>query len=45
MIDSFPPGFIMVIGALLIPFLPHIIRQIYMLVLVLFSVYPLTLGM
>ena len=44
MIDSFPPGFIMVLGVLLIPFLPHIIRQIYMLVLVLFSAYPLMLG-
>ncbi|MDB2683683.1 Na(+)/H(+) antiporter subunit D, partial [Alphaproteobacteria bacterium] len=44
MIDSFPPGLIMVIGALLIPFLPHIIRQIYMMILVLLSAYPLTLG-
>ncbi len=44
MIDSFPPGMIMVIGALLIPFLPHIVRQIFMMLLVLLSVYPLTLG-
>ena len=29
MINNFPPGLIMMIGALLIPFLPHIIRQIY----------------
>ena len=44
MISNFPPGFIMIIGALLIPFLPHIIRQIYMMVLVLISAYSLTLG-
>ncbi len=44
MISSFPPGLIMIIGALLIPFLPHIIRQIYMLVLILVSSYALTLG-
>ena len=34
----------MIIGALLIPFLPHIIRQIYMMILVLISAYSLTLG-
>ena len=44
MISNFPPGFIMIIGALLIPFLPHIIRQIYMIILVLISAYSLTLG-
>ena len=44
MISSFPPGLIMIIGALLIPFLPHIIRQIYMTVLILVSAYALTLG-
>ena len=44
MMNNFPPGFIMIIGALLIPFLPHIIRQIYMLVLILTSAYALTLG-
>ena len=44
MINSFPPGLIMMIGALLIPFLPHIIRQIYMLILILISAYALTLG-
>ena len=44
MINSFPPGLIMIIGALLIPFLPHIIRQIYMLILILISAYALTLG-
>ena len=44
MISSFPPGLIMIIGALLIPFLPHIIRQIYMMVLILVSAYALTLG-
>ena len=44
MISNFPPGFIMIIGALLIPFLPNIIRQIYMMILVLISAYSLTLG-
>ena len=44
MISNFPPGLIMIIGALLIPFLPHIIRQIYMMVLILVSAYALTLG-
>ena len=44
MMNNFPPGFIMIIGALLIPFLPHIIRQIYMLVLILTSAYALKLG-
>ncbi|MDC3172524.1 Na(+)/H(+) antiporter subunit D [Alphaproteobacteria bacterium] len=44
MISNFPPGFIMIIGALLIPFLPHVIRQIYMMILVLISAYSLTLG-
>ena len=44
MMNNFPPGFVMIIGALLIPFLPHIIRQIYMLVLILTSAYALTLG-
>ena len=44
MISNFPPGFIMIIGALLIPFLPHMIRQIYMMILVLISAYSLTLG-
>ncbi len=45
MISNFPPGLIMIIGALLIPFLPHIIRQIYMMVLILVSAYALTLGL
>tara|TARA_B110000027_G_scaffold21948_1_gene23488 strand:+ start:3100 stop:4806 length:1707 start_codon:yes stop_codon:yes gene_type:complete len=44
MIDNFPPGFIMVLGALLIPFLPHIIKQIYMMILILISAFGLTLG-
>jgi len=44
MISNFPPGLIMMIGALLIPFLPHIVRQVYMLVLILISAYALTLG-
>ena len=44
MISAFPPGFIMIIGAILVPFLPHIIRQIYMICLILISSYALTLG-
>lgn len=44
MINAFPPGFIMIIGAILIPFLPHIIRQFYMMALILISSYGLTLG-
>ena len=44
MISSFPPGLIMIVGALLIPILPHIIRQIYMMILILVSAYALTLG-
>ena len=44
MIDNFPPGFMMVLGALLIPFLPHIIKQIYMMILILVSAFGLTLG-
>ena len=44
MISSFPPGLIMIVGTLLIPFLPHIIRQIYMMVLIIVSAYALTLG-
>ena len=44
MISAFPPGFIMIIGAILVPFLPHIIRQIYMIGLILISSYALTLG-
>ena len=44
MISAFPPGFIMIVGAILVPFLPHIIRQIYMIGLILISSYTLTLG-
>ena len=44
MISAFPPGFIMIVGAILVPFLPHIIRQIYMIGLILISSYALTLG-
>ena len=34
MINSLPPGFIMFIGAFLIPFLPKLGRQVYMIFLV-----------
>ena len=37
MINSFPPGLVMFLGAFLIPFFPHIYRQFYMLFLVFLS--------
>ena len=37
MINSFPPGLIMFLGAFLVPFFPHIYRQFYMLFLVFIS--------
>ena len=39
MINSLPPGFIMFIGAFLIPFLPKISRQVYMIFLVILSTF------
>ena len=46
MIDlmSLPPGLVMVLGSILVPFIPHISRQIYMLFLILWSSYGLFLG-
>ena len=44
MINSLPPGFIMFLGSFLIPFFPHIYRQIYMFFLIAVSAYSLTLG-
>ncbi len=44
MINSFPPGLIMFIGAFLIPFFPYVARQFYMIVLVLFSALSLMNG-
>jgi len=44
MINSLPPGFIMFIGAFLIPFLPKLGRQIYMIFLVLLSAFFLFNG-
>ena len=37
MINSFPPGLVMFLGAFLVPFFPHIYRQFYMLLLVFLS--------
>ena len=37
MINSFPPGLVMFLGAVLVPFFPHIYRQFYMLFLVFLS--------
>ena len=37
MINSFPPGLVMFLGAFLVPFFPHIYRQLYMLFLVFLS--------
>ena len=37
MINSFPPGLVMFLGAFLVPFFPHIYRQFYMLFLVFIS--------
>ena len=44
MINSLPPGFIMFIGAFLIPFLPKLGRQVYMIFLVLLSAFFLFNG-
>ena len=41
MINSFPPGLVMFLGAFLVPFFPHIYRQFYMLFLVFLSVSAL----
>ena len=37
MINSFPPGLVMFLGAFVVPFFPHIYRQFYMLFLVFLS--------
>ena len=44
MINTFPPGLIMFLGAFLIPFLPHLTRQIYMIFLVFLSALSLMNG-
>ena len=44
MINSLPPGFIMFIGAFLIPFLPQLGRQVYMIFLVILSAFSLFNG-
>ena len=45
MINSLPPGFIMFIGAFLIPFLPKLGRQVYMIFLVLLSSFHYLMGL
>ena len=45
MINTFPPGLIMFLGAFLIPFLPHLTRQIYMIFLVFLSALSLMNGL
>ncbi len=44
MISQMPPGLIMILAALLLPFIPHVWRQIYMLGAIALSAYGLTLG-
>ena len=44
MITSLPPGLIMFLGSFLIPFFPYFTRQIYMILLILFSAFSLTAG-
>ena len=44
MINSLPPGLVMIFGAILVPFIPHIFRQFYMIILIILSGYSLTLG-
>ena len=44
MISQMPPGLIMILAALLLPFIPHVWRQIYMLGAIALSAYGLTFG-
>ncbi len=44
MISSIPPGLVMMLGTLFVPFFPHVIRQFYMIFLVFLSAYSLTAG-
>lgn len=44
MISHMPPGLIMILAALFLPFIPHVSRQIFMLAAIAFSAYGLFLG-
>ena len=44
MISHMPPGLIMILAAFLLPFIPHVWRQIYMLAAIALSAYGLVLG-
>ncbi|MGB2492645.1 MAG: proton-conducting transporter membrane subunit, partial [Candidatus Puniceispirillum sp.] len=44
MFASLPPGIIMVLGACVVPFIPHVSRQIWMLVMIALSAWGLTTG-
>ncbi|MDC1383970.1 Na(+)/H(+) antiporter subunit D [Candidatus Puniceispirillum sp.] len=44
MISHLPPGLIMIIAAIFLPFIPHFSRQIFMLAAIAFSAYGLFLG-
>ena len=44
MISNMPPGLIMITAAFLLPFIPHISRQIFMLAAIVLSAYGLFLG-
>ena len=44
MINSLPPGLVMFVGAFLIPFIPYMTRQIYMIFLVIVSAFSLLNG-
>jgi len=41
---SLPPGLIMILAAALLPFIPHVWRQIYMIGAIVASAYGLTIG-
>ena len=44
MISHMPPGLIMILAAFLLPVIPHVWRQIYMLGAIALSAYGLFLG-
>ena len=44
MISHMPPGLIMILAAFLLPVIPHVWRQIYMLGAIALSTYGLFLG-
>ena len=44
MISHMPPGLIMILAVFLLPFIPHVWRQIYMLGAIALSAYGLFLA-